>query len=415
MPLLGLVLAGNAGLPLFVEGFAGPRDAVFSMPQRLNTKLIHAGEHKPRVHGAINLPIYQSVNYESAAPDTYDAITYLRLNNTPNHDVLHAKLAQLEGCETALVTASGMAAISAALLGNLIQGDHLLIQNCLYGGTHSLVTEDLPSWGIGHDFVDVSRPETWKALLNSGTRAFYVEAMTNPLLEVGYLDQVVGFCKEHGLLSIIDSTLATPVNFRPRELGFDLVVHSATKYLNGHSDVAAGVILGDKLRIRLIRHRLNHLGGCLDPNSCFLLHRGLKTLGLRVRQQNATALQLAQWLEGHPAVARVNYAGLSSSPSHARARQWFEGFGGVLSFELKGGLQAAQRLVGGVRLAVQAPSLGGVESLITRPSTTSHAGMSAEQRQAVGISDGLIRFSVGLEDVEDLQEDLEQALGPGQQ
>lgn len=381
------------------------------MEHRLDTLLIHAGELKPRIHGAINLPIYQSVNYESAAPDTYDAIPYLRLNNTPNQEVLHSKLAALEGYESALVTASGMAAISAALLGQLVQGDHLLAQQCLYGGTHSLITEDLPSWGIGHDFVDIARPETWKSSLRSGTRAFYVESISNPLLEVGCLDQVVAFCRQHGLLSIIDSTLTSPINFQPRQLGFDLVLHSATKYLNGHSDLAAGFVLGDRLRIRMIRHRLNHLGGCLDPNSCFLLHRGLKTLGLRVRRQNQTALQLAHWLQQHPQVARVNYPGLPDSSSHLRAAQWFSGFGGVLSFELQGGLSAAQALVSRVQLAVQAPSLGGVESLITRPSTTSHAGMTPEQRQKAGIADGLIRYSVGLEDFEDLREDLAQGLG----
>ncbi|MBX3166812.1 MAG: aminotransferase class I/II-fold pyridoxal phosphate-dependent enzyme [Candidatus Eremiobacteraeota bacterium] len=377
---------------------------------RLNTLLIHAGEPEPRLSGAVSMPIHQSVNYESVNDAAYDRITYIRLNNTPNHEVLHAKLAALEGTEAALVTASGMAAISAALLGVLHQGDHLLSSSCLYGGTYSLITEDLPAWGITHDFVDASHPESWEAAVKSNTRVFYVESLSNPLQGVPELEEIIRFCKQHGLLAVIDSTLTSPVNFRPHELGFDLIVHSATKYLNGHSDIAAGVVLGDKPHIRMIRHRLNHLGGCLDPNSCFLLHRGLKTLALRVQRQNETALQLATWLQAQEAVERVYYAGLPEHPGHERAKKWFSGFGGVLSFELPGSLTATQGFVNRLRLPLQAPSLGGVESLVTRPAATSHVGMTAEQRAAAGIRDGLVRFSVGLEDFEDLRQDFEQAL-----
>lgn len=377
---------------------------------RLNTLLIHAGELEPRLSGAVSMPIHQSVNYESVNDAAYDRITYIRLNNTPNHEVLHAKLAALEGTEAALVTASGMAAISAALLGVLNQGDHILANNCLYGGTHSLITEDLPAWGISHDFVDAARPETWGIALKANTRVFYLESLTNPLLGVPELEEVTRFCKAHGLLAVIDSTLTSPVNFRPRELGFDLIVHSATKYLNGHSDIAAGVVLGDKPHLKMIRHRLNHLGGCLDPNSCFLLHRGMKTLALRVQRQNETALRLATWLQAQPNVDHVYYAGLPEHPGHERAKKWFSGFGGVLSFELPGSLSATQSFVNRLRLPLQAPSLGGVESLVTRPATTSHVGMTAEQRAAAGIRDGLVRFSVGLEDFEDLRQDFEQAL-----
>lgn len=377
---------------------------------RLNTLLIHAGELEPRLSGAVSMPIHQSVNYESVNDAAYDRITYIRLNNTPNHQVLHDKLAALEGTEAALVTASGMAAISAALLGVLNQGDHLLASNCLYGGTHSLITEDLPAWGITHDFVDATRPETWDAVLKSNSRVFYVESLSNPLQGVPDLEEIVRFCRQHGLLAVIDSTLTSPVNFRPHSLGFDLIVHSATKYLNGHSDIAAGVVLGDRPHIKMIRHRLNHLGGCLDPNSCFLLHRGLKTLALRVQRQNETALQLATWLQSQDAVERVFYAGLPEHPGHERAKKWFTGFGGVLSFELPGSLTATQGFVNRLRLPLQAPSLGGVESLVTRPATTSHVGMTSEQRAAAGIRDGLVRFSVGLEDFEDLRQDFEQAL-----
>jgi len=366
----------------------------------LNTLLIHAGEPRPRLEGAINVPIFQSVNYEGGAGD-YDAIRYLRLNNTPNHLALHAKLAALEGTEAALVTASGMAAISTAFLTTLRSGDHLLIQDCVYGGTHSLVVEELAELGISHTRVDLSRPESWAEALRSETRAFYAESLTNPLLQIGRHAEVVAFCRQHELVSMIDNTLATPVNFRPAELGYDLVLHSATKYLNGHSDIAAGVVLGRAQHVDKIRHRLNHLGGCLDPNSCFLLQRGLKTLALRVRYQNESATRLAEWLRRRPEVRAVNYP-QGSHPG-------FGGFGGVLSFELASA-EAAQQLLERVRIPLVAASLGGVESLITRPCLTSHSGMTAEERARAGIGEGLVRYSVGLEEVEDLIADLEAAL-----
>jgi cystathionine beta-lyase/cystathionine gamma-synthase len=380
------------------------------MEHRLDTQLIHTGEPRPRVGGAINLPIYQSVNYEYAGEDDYHKLIYLRLNNTPNHQALHTKLAALEGCEDALVTASGMAAISAALLGVLKHGDHVLAHNCLYGGTHTLLTHDLPEFGISHSFVDASKPDTWGACLQPSTRVFYVESLTNPLLETGELEEVCRFCRQHGLLAVIDNTLTSPINFRPRELGYDLVLHSATKYLNGHSDIAAGVVLGTAETVRQIRHRWNHLGGCLDPNSCYLLHRGLKTLGVRVREQNRTAQLLAEWLQAQAGIKRVNYAGLPGHPGHERAKRWFAGFGGVLSFELEGNVDSAERFLSKLHLPLQAPSLGGVESLVTRPVRTSHAGMSEEQWKSAGITPNLIRFSVGLEDFEDLRDDLAQAL-----
>jgi cystathionine beta-lyase/cystathionine gamma-synthase len=212
---------------------------------------------------------------------------------------------------------------------------------------------------------------------------------------------------------MIDNTLASPVNFRPLEHGFDLSLHSATKYLNGHSDIVAGAVIGRRDLITRITHRLNHLGGSLDPHAAFLLHRGLKTLGLRVRHQNASALAIAGFLAGHPAVATVNYPGLERHPRHARARKLFAGFGGVLSFEVAGGVKAADRLIARTELAISAPSLGGVETLITRPATTSHAGMSADQRRQLGIADGLIRLSVGIEATDDLIADLTQALDAG--
>jgi len=234
--------------------------------------------------------------------------------------------------------------------------------------------------------------------------------MTNPLLEVADLEGVVEFARAHGLVSIIDNTFATPVNFRPLATGFDLSLHSASKYLNGHADIVAGVVAGSATTIERIRQRANHLGGCLDPHAAFLLKRGLKTLALRVRYQNDSTLKVAQFLAGQPRVARVNYPGLASHPRHARARTLFAGFGGVLSFEIKGPVSAADRFESRVRIPAVAPSLGGVQTLLTRPSRTSHAGLEPAERERLGITDGLLRLSVGIESTEDLLEDLSQAL-----
>lgn len=378
--------------------------------KRLETKLIHAGEPAPRILGSVMMPIFQSAMYEYAGETSYHDLKYIRLNNTPNHTALHQKLASLENAEAALVTASGMAAISTTLLTVLSSGDHLLAQDCLYGGTHNLITQDLPALGITCSFINGNHPDSWIQLLRPNTKAIYVETMTNPLLQVADHRNVVQFAKAHGLVSIIDNTIASPVNFRPPEWGFDLSVHSCTKYLNGHSDIVAGAVIGRADWIEKITRRLNHLGGSLDPHAAYLLHRGMKTLSVRVRQQNESALKIAQFLEKQPAVAKVNYPGLTSHPHHRTASSLFDGFSGVFSFELKGGTQAAERFMGRTTLPIKAPSLGGVETLITRPVMTSHSGMSVEDRKRLGITDSLIRISVGIEATEDLIQDLKQAL-----
>jgi cystathionine beta-lyase/cystathionine gamma-synthase len=380
------------------------------LSKRLETKLIHAGEPEPRIHGSVSMPIFQSAMFEYTGETDYHDIKYIRLNNTPNHTALHQKLAALENAEAALVTASGMAAISTTLLAVLSAGDHVLAQACLYGGTHDFFTTDLVAFGIAFDFIDADDPESWKRLLRPNTKAIYVETMTNPLLQVADLTAVVDFAQAHGLVSIIDNTFASPVNFRPAEWGFDVSLHSGTKYLNGHSDIVAGAIIGRADWLETVRHKLNHLGGSLDPHACFLLHRGLKTLAVRVKFQNQSALTLAQFLATHPAVEQVNYPGLASHPRHQRACDLFDGFGGMLSFEVQGGVEAAERFIRNVTLPIIAPSLGGIETLITRPVTTSHAGLSPADRQRLGIADSLIRVSVGIEATEDILEDFAQAL-----
>jgi len=376
----------------------------------LDTKLIHAGEPEQLIGGAVTMPIFQSSTFEYTGQKSYHELRYIRLNNTPNHLALHAKLAALENAEAALVAGSGMAAISAALLTVLSGGGHLLAQDCLYGGTHDLLTQEFPSMGIEVDFIDGDDPASWRELLRDNTKAIYAEAISNPLVRVSDLRAVTDFAAANGLISMVDSTFASPVNFRPVEIGFDLSLHSATKYLNGHTDIVAGAVIGRAELVHDITHKLNHFGGALDPHACFLLHRGLKTLAVRVRHQNESALRIARFLEQHPRVAQVNYPGLESHPNHLRACELFDGFGGVLSFELEGGPEAADRFISHATIPISAPSLGGVETLITRPVTTSHSGMTPQDRARAGIADGLIRLSVGLESSDDLIEDFENAL-----
>ncbi|HEV3217649.1 MAG TPA: aminotransferase class I/II-fold pyridoxal phosphate-dependent enzyme [Vicinamibacterales bacterium] len=379
--------------------------------RRIQTKLVHAGEPEPRLAGAVVTPIFQTAMYETAGESSYHAIRYIRLNNSPNHLVLHQKLAALENAEAALVAGSGMAAISTALLAVLEAGDHFLAQDCLYGGTHDLLTHDLPKMGLSCDFVNGDDPDSWKRKLRPNTKAIYFESLSNPRLQVPDLEAGVSFAREHGLISLIDNTFTSPINFRPAEHGFDVSLHSATKYLNGHSDIVAGACIGRAALIEKITHKLNHMGGVLDPHAAFLLHRGMKTLALRVAHQNRSALEIARFLEAHPAVTSVNYPGLESHPRHQRARKLFDGFGGMMSFEVKGGIEAAETFMRKTRIPIVAPSLGGPETLMTRPAATSHSGMSKGDRERVGVTDSLIRMSVGIEATEELIEDFDQALG----
>ena len=376
----------------------------------IETKLIHAGEPDPRIEGAVSIPVFQTAMYETEGGTNYHDIQYIRLNNTPNHKALHTKLAALENAEAALVTASGMAAITTSLLTLLSAGDHLLVQDCLYGGTHDFINSHFSAFGLSFDFIDGQNPELWKDKIKPNTKAIYVETLSNPLLQMADLKAVTVFAREHGLVSLIDNTFATPINFRPSEMGFDLSLHSCSKYLNGHSDIVGGAVIGSFDLIEKITHKLNHLGGTMDPHACFLLHRGLKTLALRVRHQNTSAHKIAEFLENHPAVKHVNYPGLQSYSRHSWAKKWLDGFGGMLCFEIEGGTERAKHFMDNTFIPLIAPSLGGIETLLTRPAATSHSGMSPEDRAGIGISDSLIRMSVGIESTEDLIEDFKQAL-----
>ena len=376
----------------------------------LETSLVHAGAPDPRIEGAVSSPIFCSANFESKGETSYQDLGYLRLNKSPNHLELHKKLRAIERGEAALVTASGMAAISAGLMCQLQPGDHILVQEGLYGGTFTFLTEDLKKWGVQYDFVDGNDPSGWRNRLKKNTKLFYLEAISNPLTRVPALREAVNFCREHELVSMVDSTFATPVNFQPLTLGFDLVVHSATKYLNGHSDVLAGALVGSKELADRALHLQTHLGATLDPHACFLLNRGLKTLSLRVKQQNSNAAALAAALESYEGVERVYYPGLTSHPDHERARSLFRGYGGMLSFETNRDVDSVLRRL---TIPIVAPSLGGVETLVTRPAHTSHAGMTPAERARIGIGDNLIRVSVGIEDPDELISDFLNALSDG--
>jgi cystathionine beta-lyase/cystathionine gamma-synthase len=378
--------------------------------ESIDTLVVHGGERRPGPDGSVVFPIYQGTVYSVEPGTEHHDITYIRMNSTPSQRYLHDKLAAIEGAQDALATASGMAAVTTALLSVLRTGDHLLASDCLYGGTRDFITNHAADLGWSYTFVDPGRPETWEAARTARTRVFIVETITNPLMRVGALSEVAQFARSEGIVTIIDNTFASPVNFRPVLAGFDLVVNSATKYLGGHSDIVAGTLAGDSEMIGRACRTLNHYGGCLDPHAGFLLARGIKTLALRVRAQNAAALGLASFLAGHPAVAAVNYPGLPSHPDHSRAAALLSGYGGMLSLRLRGGDPAAIALLDAVRLPYVAPSLGGVETLITRPATTSHADMSPADRDRLGITSDLIRISVGIEDPNDLIADFAQAL-----
>ncbi len=378
--------------------------------QSFETKLIHAGEPKPRINGAINVPIFQSSTYEYTGEGSYHDVRYLRLSNTPNHLALHKKIAALEGAEAALVTSSGMSAIATALLTFLKAGDHLLAHNTLYGGTADFVNNELPEYGIERDLIDASNPSEWDSKLKPNTKVVYIETITNPLMDVPELGKILEFSKSHNLISMIDNTFASPVLYCPVVEGFDLSLHSCTKYINGHSDIVAGAVIGSANYVDQVTKKLNHLGGSLDSNACFLLHRGIKTLALRMNKQCENALLIARFLENHPQVKKVNFPGLESSSSFERAQKYLCGFGAMLSFEIDGGVDQADQFINHLQYAISAPSLGGVETLVTRPATTSHALMDQAERKVAGISDSLIRYSVGIESADDLIADLQQAL-----
>jgi methionine-gamma-lyase len=380
------------------------------------TLAIHSGEPKHGLDGPVAAPIVRSSNFTFSSTEEMKrwaegkskAYIYTRFGN-PTLAVAEAKIAELEHGEAGLVTASGTAAISSALLSILQSGDELIATRQLYGGSYRLMRDILPRMGIRVQHVEADL-EGVDRLVNAKTRALYVESPTNPTLGLVDLRKAVALARNHKLVSIIDNTFATPILQKPLELGFDLVLHSATKYLAGHSDIVAGAVAGSGELVGKVRETMVSLGGSMDPDPAYLLIRGLKTLEIRVRRQSETALAVANFLERHPKVERVHYPGLPTHPDYELARQQMTGFGGMLAFDLKGGLAEACKFCDRTKIFLLAVSLGGVESLIVLPIYTSHYRMSTAELKAAGVEPGTVRMSVGLEDPDDLIADLQQAL-----
>lgn len=353
-------------------------------------------------------PLVQSVNH--VQPIGTDAgMRYPRYGNSPNAEHVQQTIAALEGTEAALLLASGQAATACALLALLRPGDHLLASSWVYGGTYTLLKTEFATMGIDVTFVDPSETRTWRHLARRETRAVFVETPVNPTCRVLDLRQIRALAREQSLAVVVDSTFASPINFRPIEHGADVVIHSATKFLNGHHDVLGGVVAGSAPYIDEVRSKMTVWGQAPDPFAAWLLDRGLKTLDVRVRRQNDNAMRLAQWCAAHPAVKQVLYPGLESHPDHELAKATLRGFGGMMALVLQDG-DAAARFISRLRLITHAPSLGGVDSLVSEPRFSSHARLSSEERASLGIPDGFVRVSVGLEDSADLIADVQSAL-----
>lgn len=369
-----------------------------------NTLCVHAGQHIVE-SGGINTPIYTSTSYGYL--DT-DERFYPRYFNIPNQKAVIDKIAALEHAESGIIFSSGMAAVSSSLLSFLNNGDHCIFQNGLYGGTLHFVANEFERFGIDYTILKSNDPESFKKALKKNTKVIYIESPSNPLLSIIDLKQVALISQKYGCISIIDNTFASPINQHPIDLGIDIVLHSATKYLGGHSDICAGVALSSKAYIQRIMHTSMSLGGSLNALMCYLLERSIKTLGIRVEKQNQNAGMIAEFLQRQSSVEKVYYPGLKDHPGHDIAKSQMSGFGGMLSFELKG--QDITSFQKRLKLIKPAMSLGGVETIICAPATTSHRLVPQKQREEEGIKDNLLRLSVGIEEVEDLIADLEQAL-----
>ena len=377
--------------------------------QGFSTIAIHGGRAERTSKEPVVQPICQSVNFLQEVGSS-DGLRYGRYGNNPNAEALQRRLALLEGAEAALVLASGMGATTCAALALLRPGDHLLASQWIYGGTHRLFTQELATLGIEVTLVNPDEPRAWRRKLRKHTRAIFVETPVNPSCRVLDLRPISYLTRNSGLALVVDSTFASPVNFRPLEHGADVVIHSATKYLNGHHDVLAGVVLGTASYVEEVRQKMIVWGQAPDPFACWLLERGLKTLDVRVGRQNENALKLAQWCAERPEFSRVHYPGLPTHPDHDLARETLDGFGGMMAVELAGGGEAANRFLSRLGVVAHAASLGGVDTLVSEPRFTSHEHMSPEERAAVGVPDGFVRISVGIENIEDLIADFSQAL-----
>jgi cystathionine beta-lyase len=371
------------------------------------TDCVHAGKVIDPITKGMVTPVYTSTSFDYI--DT-DILAYPRYFNTPNQQAVSEKLRILEQGESAMVLSSGMAAISTVLFAILQKGDHVIFQNDLYGGTYHAIITEMEKYGISYSFINADSKEEMEQALQKDTKLIYVESPSNPLLKITDIRMVVDFAKNSGITSVIDNTFASPINQNPIDLGIDVVVHSGTKYLGGHSDICCGVIVTSESLMEKFWGSAIHFGGNLNAQTCSLLERSLKTLALRVERQNENAMEFAEFLKDHEMVSTVNYPGLVSFPQHSLATRQMNGFGGMLSFEIGLPVSEIDPFLKNLKIFHSAMSLGGVDSIISAPARTSHAKMTADQRAAAGIRDNLLRVSMGIEDCVDLMEDFEQAL-----
>jgi cystathionine beta-lyase len=379
---------------------------VMSKPKTgINTLCTHGGELKDeQFKGAVS-PLYMSSSY---AYQDVDVKRYPRYFNTPNQEALGKLVAALEHCEAGMIFGSGMAAVSHSLLAFLEKGDHIILPQTLYGGTFAFVTQEFPRYGIEFDFADGFERADFESLIKPNTKVIYVETPSNPLMKITDLEMIADLAGTHSLVSMIDNTFASPINQTPADFGIDIMIHSATKYMGGHSDICAGAVAASQAHMDRIWNLAKNVGGSLSDYTVWLLERSMKTMALRVKAQNNNAKKLAKWLNKHPLVSRVYYPGLKDHPDHELAKKQMRGYTGMMSFELLESIDATE-FVNALKLIKASMSLAGVESTILSPMETSHALLSPEERQAQGIADGLLRFSVGIEDKKDLFADLEQA------
>jgi methionine-gamma-lyase len=382
-----------------------------------STKVVHAGQEPDPSTGAVAVPIYETSTFafrdaEQGArrfTGAEEGYIYTRLGN-PTTRALERSLAELEDGEDARVFASGMAAINAAVLSLVNKGDHVVTTDSLYGGTAKLFFDVLPKFGVQFAVVDLSEPGNVEGAIRENTKIIYVETPSNPTMKLADIKAISKIAKEHGIITLVDNTFMSPYFQQPLKLGADVSLHSLTKYLSGHSDVIGGAIITSKAIIALVDSILKNTGATLGPFEAWLTLRGIKTLVVRLDRHNENALKIANFLETHPKVEKVHYPGLQSHPQHELAKKQMTGFGGVLSFELKGGLEAGRKLMNSVRLCTLAVSLGAVETLIEHPASMTHVVVPKEERLKTGITDSLVRLAVGIEDADDIISDLDQAL-----
>lgn len=371
----------------------------------LNTVCVHVGEVEDKqFKGAIS-PLYMSSSY---AYEDVEVKRYPRYFNTPNQEALGKKIAALEHCEAGMIFGSGMAAVSTAMLAFLRAGDHVVVQKTIYGGTYNFIVEEFSKYGIEYSFTEGFAEIDFASKIKSNTKVIYIETPSNPLMLITDLKMIAYLAKKHQLVSMIDNTFASPINQNPALFGIDIIIHSATKYMGGHSDICAGAIVASQEHMDIIWHLGKNLGGSLSDFTVWFLERSLKTMGIRVKEHNKNAKKIAKWLAHHPLVSKVYYPGLKSHPDHKIAKKQMKGYTGMLSFELIEGINPSL-FMKQLRLIKPSMSLAGVESTILSPTQTSHSLLSPEERKHQGIADGLLRFSVGIENITDIKNDISQA------